>query len=139
MREQDSGAKISAYLRDIPTLKCPTPFTNFSEWKADYFGHYSTGFVVAIAINKDNPGETTVYFDGGRRRKTQENEQGIVLEKVNISTRSAIKKSVKVGDLVVTNGYNSILRKLASRQDLEAIDAFVSYSDFSWEAVIGVL
>jgi hypothetical protein len=122
--EAEPGSKVHGWFKEMIETKT---------------GKYLAGFVVGVMLCESNPQRTMVFFDGGRRRKTNDGTEGIVLESLQIDTEDFLKLNVKEGDLIMTNIIYYGFKKIASAEELVEKGVISSLPEVEWDKVLGAI
>lgn len=98
--------------------------------------HYSFGRVVHMSLNHDNPSETIIYINAGRRLKSKDGTTGIHLEGVRVETIQVLEQAIHRDDYIESNYLLGRVKKITSLELLEQYFTDIPDKDFTWDSVV---
>jgi hypothetical protein len=138
--EQYRPKRIEDVLENIQILSYPSIQRNRAEWLEEILqGKFHTGKVIGVTLDKENPKYCIVFYDAGRRRKTINDQNGIVLEGVRWPTKGVLKLGIKKDDLVETNWWMTKLTNLGSSAEIERRGIVIPKSIHQGGTIVGAL
>ncbi len=138
--ERSQPTNIENILRDIRILSYPSIQRNRAEWLEEILqGKFHTGKVLGVMLDKENPKYSIVFYDAGRRRKTTDGNDGIVLEGVRRLTEDILKLGIKKDDWVETDWWMTKLTKLGSSEEIQRRGITIPKSMYQGGTIVGAL